>query len=280
MYCIRIDLAVYSDYNADDHEGMLCASGRGSALLQLVEVYKSIQTQQLSVLKAFYVDMLVPLETNLDKDTKVIQAEHKRFMQDHKTLMESYLKAANAVKKDKKRSRGSKTGATLDKELKHLRCLEEEKMKLNAFCEQSMRAALTQERKRYGFVLERHCNLSQHWHALYGTGSTLLQRHLDQWLDVAKARDSLPEHLNTLALQRQRTPVEALYSSPFSDFEDPSSLQAQLRKSRSMDTSVIDLAEATNPNNIMSNLGPNQTLVRSAKSDFNLCLSSQNGMNG
>ncbi|CAG0924243.1 unnamed protein product [Notodromas monacha] len=76
------------------------------------------------------------------------------------------------------------------------------------------------------------------------------------------------------------TPVEALYSSPFSDFEDPSSLQAQLRKSRSMDTSVIDLAEATNPNNIMSNLGPNQTLVRSAKSDFNLCLSSQNGMNG
>nr|CAD7261713.1 unnamed protein product [Timema shepardi] len=78
----------------------------GSALMQIVEVYKEIQAQQMNIislknriqpyrwtyklgcqpflaryfgdgdiwLKAFYVDLLVPLETNLEKDTKVVQA--------------------------------------------------------------------------------------------------------------------------------------------------------------------------------------------------------------
>nr|CAD7427022.1 unnamed protein product [Timema monikensis] len=46
---------------------------RRSALMQIVEVYKEIQAQQMNILKAFYVDLLVPLETNLEKDTKVVQ---------------------------------------------------------------------------------------------------------------------------------------------------------------------------------------------------------------
>ncbi|EEB14775.1 insulin receptor tyrosine kinase substrate, putative [Pediculus humanus corporis] len=41
--------------------------------MQVVEVYKEIQAQQMNILKAFYVDLLVPLETNLEKDTKVVQ---------------------------------------------------------------------------------------------------------------------------------------------------------------------------------------------------------------
>ncbi|KAG8249998.1 hypothetical protein J6590_005393 [Homalodisca vitripennis] len=45
----------------------------GAALMKMVEVYKEIQAQQMNILKAFYVDLLVPLETNLEKDTKVVQ---------------------------------------------------------------------------------------------------------------------------------------------------------------------------------------------------------------
>lgn len=54
-------------------------------------------------LKAFYVDLLVPLETNLEKDTKVVQHEQKKFMQQHKVRMESYHKAVTTMKKQRKK---------------------------------------------------------------------------------------------------------------------------------------------------------------------------------
>lgn len=70
-------------------------------------------------LKAFYVDMLVPLETNLEKDTKVVQSEQKKFLQQHKQRSETYSKAAAMMKKQRKKSRGAtKTGIAMDKELK------------------------------------------------------------------------------------------------------------------------------------------------------------------
>lgn len=40
--------------------------GRNDCLINIVLLF-------LSQLKAFYVDLLVPLETNLEKDTKVVQ---------------------------------------------------------------------------------------------------------------------------------------------------------------------------------------------------------------
>lgn len=123
-------------------------------------------------------DLLVPLETNLEKDTKVVQvrnsqlevlqavlklmlrifqSEQKRFLQQHKQRTETYSKAAAMMKKQRKKSRGSsKTGLAMDKELKvdactfevkvvyisffqNMQVLEEEKTKLDAFCEQSLK---------------------------------------------------------------------------------------------------------------------------------------------
>lgn len=126
-------------------------------------------------LKAFYVDLLVPLETNLEKDTKVVQvrkpwkmvpgrellvvletllpatlnnamrgmdfqSEQKKFLQQHKTRSETYSKAAATMKKQRKKSRAAnKSGLAMDKELKNMQILEEEKTKLDAFCEQSLK---------------------------------------------------------------------------------------------------------------------------------------------
>ncbi|PRD24669.1 UNVERIFIED_CONTAM: hypothetical protein NCL1_43090 [Trichonephila clavipes] len=59
------------------------------------------------MLKAFYVDLLLPLESNLEKDTKVVAGEHKRFLQQHKSHHDSYQKALSMCKKQKKRTRCS-----------------------------------------------------------------------------------------------------------------------------------------------------------------------------
>lgn len=63
-------------------------------------------------LKAFYVDFILPLENNIEKDTKVIQIEQKKFVQLHKQRIESFNKATSAMKKHRKKKNNA------EKELK------------------------------------------------------------------------------------------------------------------------------------------------------------------
>ncbi|KAJ8925121.1 hypothetical protein NQ315_001303 [Exocentrus adspersus] len=243
---------------------------RGAALMKIVEVYKEIQDQQMNILKAFYVDLLVPLETNLEKDTKVVQSEQKRFLQQHKQRSETYSKAAAMMKKQRKKSRGStKTGLAMDKELKNMQVLEEEKTKLDAFCEQSLKNAMTQERRRYGFVLERQCSLSKHYLSYYSHGVEAYQQNIEKWSDVAKTREYLPESVENIFSNRLRQisvwQDEDLYSNPRSpNFdEDRMSISSQLRKTKSMDASCLDIRSIEEVGS------PVNTLSR-AKSEYNL----------
>lgn len=73
-------------------------------------------------------------------DTMDFQSEQKKFLQQHKTRSETYSKAAATMKKQRKKSRAAnKSGLAMDKELKNMQILEEEKTKLDAFCEQSLK---------------------------------------------------------------------------------------------------------------------------------------------
>lgn len=53
--------------------------------------------------------------------------------------------------------------------------------------------AIGQERKRYGFVLERQTSLSKHFLAHYGKGAALIEKHLDGWQETSRAREDIPE---------------------------------------------------------------------------------------
>jgi len=52
---------------------------------------------------------------------------------------------------------------------------------------------MTQERRRYGFILERQCVLAKHVLSYHSLGSAALQRNMDDWKDVARSRDILPD---------------------------------------------------------------------------------------
>ncbi|KAL4704951.1 hypothetical protein ACJJTC_013408 [Scirpophaga incertulas] len=241
----------------------------GTALMKVVEVYREIQDQQMNILKAFYVDLLVPLETNLEKDTKVVQSEQKRFLQQHKLRSESYSKAAATIKKQrKKKTNVTKVGSAMDKEMKNMQILEEEKTKLDAFCEQSLKNAMTQERRRYGFVLERQCSLAKHWLAYHSAGAASYNAGLEEWLEVSRTREYLPPNVEAMFVSRMRQVSfwtdEDVYASPrIGDDDDRASVGSALRKTRSVDASCLDVRS-------IGELGsPAQGLSR-AKSDFNL----------
>ncbi|EDW29460.1 GL22765 [Drosophila persimilis] len=247
----------------------------GSALMSVVNVNKDIQEQQMNILKAFYVDLLLPLETNLEKDTKVVQHEQKKFMQQHKVRMDSYQKAVSTMKKQRKKKA---TPENTEKELRSLQVLEDQKKKLDVFCDQSYKNAMTQERRRYGFVLERQCSIAKHWMAYHTTGKTVIDNNFENWQEIAASREIIPP-----------SAYESGYSSSSNNNNnnntnmrrlerikdgDDDQVHTQLKKSRSIDAPYGDmrtLHERENIGGVGSSHYAQNSLPR-AKSDFNLAL--------
>ncbi|XP_055302188.1 uncharacterized protein LOC129568401 isoform X2 [Sitodiplosis mosellana] len=226
----------------------------GSALMSIVGVYKEIQDQHMNILKAFYVDLLVPLETNLERDTKVVQFEQRKFLQQHKIRADSYSKAAATMKKQRKKKNNVQN---TDKEIKSIQTLDEEKNKLDVFCEQSLKNAMTQERRRYGFVLERQCSLAKHWVAYHSSGRNCLSSHLDSWDEVSSSREFLPPNVENMFAKN----IKDQY---IDDESDRGSIISAIRKTKSIDASCLDMRSLGDVVNSSTMNMPR------AKSEFNL----------
>ncbi|XP_017059981.1 brain-specific angiogenesis inhibitor 1-associated protein 2 isoform X2 [Drosophila ficusphila] len=261
----------------------------GSALMSVVNVNKEIQEQQMNILKAFYVDLLVPLETNLEKDTKVVQHEQKKFLQQHKVRMESYQKAVSTMKKQRKKKA---TPENTEKELRSLQLLEDQKKKLDVFCDQSYKNAMTQERRRYGFVLERQCSIAKHWMAYHTTGKTVIDNNFENWQEIAASREIIPpaayesgysssnghnNNNNISNINNISGNLRRLERIKDGDDDHLQSNGSQLKKSRSIDAPYGDMRTLHERENLsgMGISGPShyaQNSLPRAKSDFNLAL--------
>lgn len=57
---------------------------------------------------------------------------------------------------------------------------------------------MTQERRRYGFVLERQCSLAKHWIAYHTAGKNFIYNHLDNWEEVSASREFLPPNMENV----------------------------------------------------------------------------------
>lgn len=57
---------------------------------------------------------------------------------------------------------------------------------------------MTQERRRYGFVLERQCSLAKHWIAYHSAGKNFILNSLDNWEEVSASREFLPPNMENV----------------------------------------------------------------------------------
>lgn len=113
---------------------------------------------------------------------------------------------------------------------------------------------MTQERRRYGFVLERQCSLAKHWMAYHSAGKAEIEGSLETWGEVAGSREYLPPNVESMF----RNKMKDRY---LDDESDRGSITSVLRKTRSIDASCLDMRSIDEVvNNTMSR----------AKSEYNL----------
>lgn len=164
--------------------------------------------------------------------------------------------------------------------------------------------AMTQERRRYGFVLERQCSIAKHWMAYHTTGKTVIDNNFENWQEIAASREIIPPAAYESGYSSSNSNTRRLVSASPSlnnslswltivcpslqerikDADDEQlqsqGLGAQLKKSRSIDAPYGDMRTLHEREGHSASALYGQNSLPRAKSDFNLALVGAGPMTG
>ncbi|XP_018612876.1 brain-specific angiogenesis inhibitor 1-associated protein 2a isoform X3 [Scleropages formosus] len=185
----------------------------GDVLFQMAEVHRQIQVQLEEMLKSFHNELLTELEKKVELDARYLNAALKKYQMEHKSKGESLEKCQAELKKLRRKSQGSKNPSKYnDKEMQYVETISSKQSDLDGYIAEGYKTALSEERRRYCFLVDRQCAVAKHNNAYHGKGKDLLTQKIPVWQQACSDPNKLPDRAMILA--QQMTASGGLLSSP------------------------------------------------------------------
>ncbi|KAJ8263806.1 hypothetical protein GJAV_G00141470 [Gymnothorax javanicus] len=186
----------------------------GDVLFQMAEVHRQIQMQLEDMLKSFHNELLTELEKKVELDAKYLSAALKKYQMEHKSKGESLEKCQAELRKLRKKSQGSRSSNKYgDKEMQYVEAISNRQSELENCIAEGYKTALSEERRRYCFLVDRQCAVAKNSATYHGKGKDLLAQNVPLWQQACSEPGKLPERAMILAQQLSSAPG-TLRSSP------------------------------------------------------------------
>uniref|UniRef100_A0A3Q3RYU0 BAR/IMD domain-containing adapter protein 2 n=1 Tax=Mastacembelus armatus TaxID=205130 RepID=A0A3Q3RYU0_9TELE len=174
----------------------------GDVLFQMAEVHRQIQVQLEEMLKSFHNELLSELEKKVELDARYLTAALKKYQMEHKSKGESLEKCQAELKKLRRKSQGSKNPSKYgEKEMQFVETISNKQTELDTFIAEGYKTALSEERRRYCFLVDRQCAVAKNSSAYHGKGKDLLTQKIPVWQQACSDPSKLPERALLLAQQ-------------------------------------------------------------------------------
>ncbi|CAF97892.1 unnamed protein product, partial [Tetraodon nigroviridis] len=175
----------------------------GDTLFQMAEVHRQIQVQLEDVLKLFHSELLAQLEQKLELDIKYLTATLKKYQSERRSKSESIERCQSQLKKLRRKSQGSRHPNKYgDREMQASQFVElmsRRQGELDALVATGYKSALTEERRRYCFLVDRQCCVTKLLINHHSKVRELLSQKLSSWQHSCSQPTKLPERaLNLL----------------------------------------------------------------------------------
>ncbi|KTG01873.1 hypothetical protein cypCar_00019088 [Cyprinus carpio] len=175
---------------------------QGDVLFQMAEVHRQIQMQLEDMLKSFHNELLTELEKKVELDVRYLNAALKKYQMEHKSKGESLEKCQAELKKLRRKSQGSKKPSKYgDKEMQYVETISSKQNELDNYISESYKNALSEERRRYCFLVDRQCAVAKTSNTYYTKGRDLLTQKIPLWQQACADPNKLPERAMLLAQQ-------------------------------------------------------------------------------
>ncbi|XP_036078511.1 brain-specific angiogenesis inhibitor 1-associated protein 2 isoform X4 [Rousettus aegyptiacus] len=174
----------------------------GDVLFQMAEVHRQIQNQLEEMLKSFHNELLAQLEQKVELDARYLSAALKKYQTEQRSKGDALDKCQAELKKLRKKSQGSKNPQKYsDKELQYIDAISSKQGELESYVSDGYRTALTEERRRLCFLVEKQCAVAKSSAAYHAKGKELLAQKLPLWQQACADPNKVPDRAVQLMQQ-------------------------------------------------------------------------------
>ncbi|XP_023555008.1 brain-specific angiogenesis inhibitor 1-associated protein 2 isoform X4 [Octodon degus] len=174
----------------------------GDVLFQMAEVHRQIQNQLEEMLKSFHNELLTQLEQKVELDSRYLSAALKKYQTEQRSKGDALDKCQAELKKLRKKSQGSKNPQKYsDKELQYIDAISNKQGELENYVSDGYKTALTEERRRFCFLVEKQCAVAKNSTAYHSKGKELLAQKLPLWQQACADPNKIPDRAVQLMQQ-------------------------------------------------------------------------------
>ncbi|XP_072793275.1 BAR/IMD domain-containing adapter protein 2 isoform X4 [Taeniopygia guttata] len=189
----------------------------GDVLFQMAEVHRQIQNQLEEMLKSFHNELLTQLEQKVELDSRYLSAALKKYQTEQRSKGDSLDKCQAELKKLRKKSQGSKNPQKYsDKELQYIEAISNKQGELENYISDGYKTALTEERRRFCFLVEKQCAVAKSAITYHAKGKEMLTQKLPLWQQSCSDPNKIPERAIQLMQQMAASSNGTIMPSPLS----------------------------------------------------------------
>ncbi|XP_031425978.1 brain-specific angiogenesis inhibitor 1-associated protein 2-like protein 1b isoform X2 [Clupea harengus] len=178
----------------------------GVVLMEISEAHKKVYLELEENFKRFHKDIVEELERKTEMDVKYMTATFKRYQIEHKIKQESLDRSHSDLKKLRRKSQGKNASKYENKESECLETLTQRQSDMQRFIADGCREALLEEKRRFCFLVDKHCILSDQTASFHDKSKEMLTLKLTSWQDKCSDATNMPDGIVSM-IEGVRTPV-------------------------------------------------------------------------
>ncbi|XP_052536113.1 brain-specific angiogenesis inhibitor 1-associated protein 2-like protein 1 [Tympanuchus pallidicinctus] len=190
----------------------------GQVLVEISRTHKKLNDSLEESFKKFHKEIISELERKTDLDVKYMTATLKRYQTEHRSKLDSLEKSQAELKKIRRKSQGARNVMKYEhKEMEYLETVSSRQTDIQRFIAEGCREALLEEKRRFCFLVDKHCSFTQHMHFYHAQCAEFLNAKLPGWQEICSDATKVPEKVKMM-IDEIRTPG----STPISGTPQPS----------------------------------------------------------
>ncbi|KAI1895992.1 hypothetical protein AGOR_G00090220 [Albula goreensis] len=178
----------------------------GVVLMEISEVNKKIHLELEENFKRFHKEIIAELERKTDMDVKYMNATFKRYQTEHKLKQDSLERSQSDLKKLRRKSQGKNATKYESKENECMETITSRQMDIQKFIADGCREALLEEKRRFCFLVDKHCTFSYQISTFHEKAKEMLAVKLPGWQDQCSDATKVPDSVLSM-IEGLRTPV-------------------------------------------------------------------------
>lgn len=178
----------------------------GVVLAEISDVHRRVLLEQEDSFRRFHREIISELDKKTDMDVKYMTATFKRYQTEHKMKQDSLDRSHADLKKLRRKSQGKNALKYESKENECLETLTSRQMEMQKFIADGCREALLEEKRRFCFLVDKHCSFTYQLAASHEKVKEMLSEKMPHWQDKCSDIGNVPESIVTM-IEGLRTPV-------------------------------------------------------------------------